>query len=274
MNCRSCPPALRRSACCTSPTRTWRRGSGASRRWIAALASLEPDLIVNTGDNLGPRRGAPRTAPGVRPAARHPGRLRPRVQRPRRAVAAQSAQVLHGALAREGRRRAARHPGARRLPHRRARLARPEQRRRLAGCRRHGAIDAFGVSDAHRGWDRLDALPDPLAELQADERPRRDAGRHACAVPPGARHLHRSRRRRDLRGAHPRRPGAAFPASARSSRTATSRSARRGASAPGATAAARVPLNVSAGLGHSIYAPVRFACRPEASLLTLVAADA
>lgn len=30
-----------------------------------------------------------------------------------------------------------------------------------------------------------------------------------------------------------------------------------------------VPLNVSAGLGHSIYAPVRFACRPEVSLITL-----
>ena len=30
-------------------------------------------------------------------------------------------------------------------------------------------------------------------------------------------------------------------------------------------------LNVSAGIGHSIYAPVRFACPPEASLLTLVA---
>lgn len=32
-------------------------------------------------------------------------------------------------------------------------------------------------------------------------------------------------------------------------------------------------LNVSAGLGNSIYAPVRFACRPEASLLTLEAAN-
>jgi hypothetical protein len=29
-------------------------------------------------------------------------------------------------------------------------------------------------------------------------------------------------------------------------------------------------LNVSAGLGTSPYAPVRFACPPEASLLTLV----
>ncbi|HEY5336280.1 MAG TPA: metallophosphoesterase [Mycobacteriales bacterium] len=32
-------------------------------------------------------------------------------------------------------------------------------------------------------------------------------------------------------------------------------------------------LHVSAGLGTSPYAPVRFACRPEASLLTLVAAE-
>jgi len=33
-------------------------------------------------------------------------------------------------------------------------------------------------------------------------------------------------------------------------------------------------LHVSAGLGTSPYAPVRFACRPEATLLTLVARDA
>lgn len=32
-------------------------------------------------------------------------------------------------------------------------------------------------------------------------------------------------------------------------------------------------LNVSAGLGASIYAPIRFACRPEASLITLEAAQ-
>ena len=32
-------------------------------------------------------------------------------------------------------------------------------------------------------------------------------------------------------------------------------------------------LHVSAGLGTSPYAPVRFACRPEATLLTLVAGE-
>jgi predicted MPP superfamily phosphohydrolase len=35
--------------------------------------------------------------------------------------------------------------------------------------------------------------------------------------------------------------------------------------------AARGWLHVSAGLGTSRYAPIRFACRPEATLLTLVA---
>jgi predicted MPP superfamily phosphohydrolase len=35
----------------------------------------------------------------------------------------------------------------------------------------------------------------------------------------------------------------------------------------------RAWLHVSAGLGTSPYAPVRFACRPEASLLTLVSAQ-
>ena len=32
----------------------------------------------------------------------------------------------------------------------------------------------------------------------------------------------------------------------------------------------RIPVNVSAGIGTSIYAPVRFGCRPEASLVTLI----
>jgi predicted MPP superfamily phosphohydrolase len=34
-----------------------------------------------------------------------------------------------------------------------------------------------------------------------------------------------------------------------------------------------VILNVVAGLGHSIYAPVRFFCRPEVRLITLIAKD-
>ena len=32
-------------------------------------------------------------------------------------------------------------------------------------------VDGFGVSDAHRGWDRLDALPDAVEELRGDDGP-------------------------------------------------------------------------------------------------------
>lgn len=47
---------------------------------------------------------------------------------------------------------------------------------------------------------------------------------------------------------------------------------------PGAEAGLPAPvdpayLQVSAGLGHSKYSPVRFACRPEANLITLVPRD-
>jgi predicted MPP superfamily phosphohydrolase len=41
-------------------------------------------------------------------------------------------------------------------------------------------------------------------------------------------------------------------------------------SAAGGAAAERPWLHVSAGLGTSPWAPVRFSCRPEATLLTLV----
>jgi predicted MPP superfamily phosphohydrolase len=46
------------------------------------------------------------------------------------------------------------------------------------------------------------------------------------------------------------------------------RSRAKGASRWGANTA----LHVSAGIGTSPFAPVRFCCRPEATLLTLVAA--
>ena len=52
------------------------------------------------------------------------------------------------------------------------------------------------------------------------------------------------------------------------------RTGPRGGAAPSSQAPSDAAwLHVSAGLGTSPYAPVRFACRPEATLLTLVARD-
>jgi predicted MPP superfamily phosphohydrolase len=50
---------------------------------------------------------------------------------------------------------------------------------------------------------------------------------------------------------------------------------RHGGAAPSSQAPEDAAwLHVSAGLGTSPFAPVRFACRPEATLLTLLARDA
>ena len=139
----------------------------------------------------------------------------------------------------------------------------------VAGLR----IDVFGVSDAHRGWDRLDVLPELLDDLQADVAP--------AAVTLGVTHapyrrvldcLHRPRRRHDLRGSHARRAGPR--PGLRSARRQLRHPAEAGTRAQRLDARREtVPLNVSAGLGHSIYAPVRFACLPEASLITLLPRD-
>lgn len=235
--------------------------------WIAALAELEPDLVVNTGDNLGhveglrglrrafdPLRGIPGvfvhgSNDHIAPSPRNPFKYFTGPSHVRVAAEPLDTQALDGYLTED--------LGWLDLNNAVGSLD-------VAGTR----VDAFGVSDAHRGWDRLDALPDPLAELQDDE---------TVAVTLGVTHAPYRRvldSFTDLgadaifaghtHGGQVRLPGfGALVANCdiplRQARGLSTWS-RRGRT---------VPLNVSAGLGHSIYAPVRFACRPEASLLTL-----
>ena len=52
---------------------------------------------------------------------------------------------------------------------------------------------------------------------------------------------------------------------------ATARERRRTALPSSAAPDDAAWLHVSAGLGHNKYTPVRFACRPEATLITLTA---
>lgn len=246
----------------------WQRRKQA---WIASLASLNPDLIINTGDNMGHVEGLRgiRTAfagfrgtPGFfvngsndthAPTPRNPlryflGPSRRPYNPPRLDVTAMEDYFVAD-LGWTNLNNAAGTVDA-------------------AGLR----IDAIGVGDAHHDDDRLDLVPAMIATLRGDENARAaltigvahapyrrvldsfaDAGVEAIF----AGHTH---------GGQVRVPGyGALVANcdiplkqARGLSTWT----RRGR---------RLPLNVSAGLGHSIYAPVRFACRPEATLLTLVA---
>ncbi|WP_417561842.1 metallophosphoesterase [Microbacterium sp.] len=237
------------------------------QRWIASLAALKPDVIVNTGDNLGHAAGldgikqafAPfRGIPGVyvhgsndfsAPSPRNPlryfaGPSKHVAEAPQLDAAALD-EFLHHDLGWTG------------LDNTAATLE-------VRGLR----VDAFGVGDAHRGWDRLDVLPDAVSRLgggadlvwgvtHAPYRRVLDAFTDLGADALFAGHTH---------GGQVRIP---FSSKALVANCDIPLDQARGLSTwthDGRT----VPLNVSAGIGHSIYAPVRFACRPEASLITLL----
>jgi uncharacterized protein len=135
-------------------------------------------------------------------------------------------------------------------------------------------IELFGTGDAHRGWDRLDALPVNLETLReevewdADSRVLRLGVTHApyrrvldALTNEGADlilagHTH---------GGQVRIPG--LPALV--TNCDIPRTQAQGVSVWQGRRRTSL-LNVSAGLGTSIYAPVRFACAPEAVVLELV----
>ncbi len=254
----------------------WQRGK---QEWLRSLAILEPDLIVNTGDNLGHLDGLDGVRFALEPFVGVPGVFvhgsndyyAPEFKNPARYFLAPSAR------------------SAKTTPLNTATLeeffentlgwlnlnnnARAVE---LRGSR----LELFGVNDAHRGWDRLDQLPGAIDEMRqnvgwADDR----TGPAAVAI--GVTHAP-YRRVLDAfvtngadaifaghtHGGQVRIPG--LPAlvtncdipSEQAQGLSLWRHARRAAY-----------LNVSAGIGTSIYAPVRFACPPEAVVVTLVADD-
>ncbi len=244
----------------------WQR---RKQEWLASLADLRPDLVVNTGDNLGHRDGLagirrafePFTGvPGVfvhgsndvnGPSPRNPLRYFSGPSKHHRAPEMIDTDAMDRYFTEE--------LGWTDLNNRAARLT-------VAGDN----LEVFGVSDAHRKWDRLGVLPDAIAALgpkdadvsvlgvtHAPYRRVLDSftGLGADAIFAG--HTH---------GGQVCLPGFGalvancdIPLKQAKGLSTWHHDGRR------------VPLNVSAGCGHSIYAPIRFACRPEATLLTLTA---
>jgi uncharacterized protein len=234
--------------------------------WIAGLAALKPDVIVNTGDNLGHRDGldgirrafAPFAGiPGVfvhgsndvqAPSPRNPLLYFTGPSKHRTDIEKLDVGELDGYLTGE--------LGWTDLDNTAARVE-------AAGL----DIRAFGVDDAHRGWDELDETRAALADVEGGDlslgvthAPYRrvlDAFTDLGADVLLAGHTH---------GGQVRVPGRREALVANCDIPLDQ---ARGLSMweHGGRA---VPLNVSAGLGHSIYAPVRFACRPEVTLLTLL----
>ena len=229
-------------------------------QWVRSLARLSPDLVVDTGDNLGSAGGVPVVLDALgelldRPGAFVPGSndwFAPRPKNPARYLLPDRGKRIHGERLPWGTLRD--HFTSRGwldLTHRRRRVE-------VRGL----TIEIGGVSDAHMHADHYDRIAGPVADdvdvaigLSHTPEPRlvdafTDDGFRLVL----SGHTH---------GGQLRVPGYG----ALVTNCGLERHRARGLS-PWRDGAW---LHVSAGLGTSPYAPVRFACPPEAALLTLVA---
>ncbi len=249
----------------------WQR---AKQDFVRSLARYEPDLIVDTGDNLGHVDGLAGIRRAFEPFRGIPG------------VFAHGSNDYHGPV----------------LKNPFAYFGGPSGRKprqpdldvaaltsfltddlgwldlnnaaRALEFRGH-RIELFGTGDAHRGWDRLDALPGNIEALREEVDWDADDGdvlRLGVTHAPYRRVLDAlTNQGADLilaghtHGGQVRIPG--LPA------LVTNCDIPRGQAQGLSVWTGRrrtALLNVSAGLGTSIYAPVRFACAPEAVVLELV----
>ena len=234
-------------------------GQKSKQRWVAELAELRPDLVVNTGDNLAHPQAVPAVVAALDPLMGLPGifvfgsndYFGPTPKNP----------AVYLTRGRSGK------PKGEPLPWKDLRAAFVERgwhdatharvRLDVAGL----DVAAAGVDDPHLHRDRheqiagrLDGDPDLRLGLTHSPEPRVldafAADGYDLVV---AGHTHGGQLRVPIYGALTTNCG-------------IDRSRARGVSRWGA----HTWLHVSAGLGTSPYAPVRFSCPPEASLLTLV----
>jgi predicted MPP superfamily phosphohydrolase len=230
----------------------------SKQRWVASLADLQPDLVVNTGDNLAHRQAVPAVLRALQPLLALPGVFvfgnndyyGPKPKNPAHYLFDTGKKIRGAPLPWTDLRAAFAEHGWLNMTHARRQLI-------VAGRR----IAVAGVDDPHTKRDRYQRVAgraDPDADLRLglthSPEPRVLDGFAADGYDLVlAGHTH---------GGQLRLPGYG----AIVTNCGLDRSRARGTSRWGA----HTWLHVSAGLGTSPFAPVRFACPPEASLLTLV----
>lgn len=260
----------------------WQRDK---QEWVRSLADLEPDLVVDTGDNLGHVDGIPGVAyalerfrgiPGVfvngsndyfGPSFKNPFLYFGGPSGTPRKVATLDIDALHRVF---------------------DDLGWTDLNNKAAAIDIRGThLEFFGVDDPHRDFDRLELITgaidelraeDPLLDEQWPDGPDTAAPRPTATI--GVVHAPYQRVLNSfvnhgaqlILAGHTHGGQVCIPGfGALVTNCDIPRDKAKGLSLwlHGLRSAF---LNVSAGLGTSIYAPVRFACPPEATLLTLVAA--
>jgi predicted MPP superfamily phosphohydrolase len=228
--------------------------------WLRGLADWEPDLVVNTGDNLAHPRAVPAVVQSLGELLSAPGvfvfgsndYFAPRLKNPAKYLTDREHRSHGEPLPWQDLRAAFTERGWLDLTHTRREFD-------VAGL----TIAAAGVDDAHLGRDRYDTVagpPSPAANLSLGvthapytrvlDRFAADGYQLILAG-----HTHGGQLNLPFYGALV-------------TNCDLDRSRAKGASHWGTGTA----LHVSAGIGTSPFAPFRFCCRPEATLLTLVAA--
>lgn len=237
-----------------------RPGQRRKQAWVRELSGLKPDLVVNTGDNLAHPKAVPAVVQALGDLLAVPGvfifgsndYFGPRLKNPAYYLSKPSHRIYGEPLPWQDLRAAFTERGWADLTHTRRELD-------VAGLR----VAAAGVDDPHIDRDRYDTIAgpaNPAADLRLglthSPEPRvldRFAADGYQLVMAG--HTHGGQLCLPFYGAIVTNCG-------------LDRSRAKGASRWGAT----MQLHVSAGLGTSPFAPARFCCRPEATLLTLIAA--
>jgi predicted MPP superfamily phosphohydrolase len=238
--------------------------------WVRALARFSPDLVIDTGDNLGHRDAIPAVEYALEPFRGIPGAFvngsndyyGPTPKNPLRYFSGPSKSKRRPASLDIGR-----------LENYFEGLGWADLNNKAACITVNGTvIDFFGVDDPHLYFDRLDRIPGAIDELREDDSEIADLTVGVAHAPYQrvlnsfvthgadvifAGHTH---------GGQVCVPG--FGA------LVTNCDIPRGQVKGFSTwrhGLHSAQLSISAGLGTSIYAPFRFACRPEASLITLTA---
>lgn len=252
----------------------WQRRKQA---WLRSLAALQPDVVINTGDNLGHEAGIDGIRAGLSVFAGIPGAFvhgsndyfGPSFKNPLKYfIQTSSKHVAPTTLDTAGLERFFTDE-----------LGWLDLNNAVGEITVRGTcLDLFGVDDPHKHFDRLDTLTALIDERLDAETLETDDAALAHTVTVGV--MHAPYRRvldafvtqgaQFIFAGHTHGGQVCVPGfGALVTNCDIPRKQVKGLSV-WRHALRSAYLNVSAGLGTSIYAPVRFACRPEATLVTFL----